>query len=384
MVGETPQIEPLEPGVSAFVVFTTGEEVLRRCLESLQGAVDHIVAVDTGATDESRQIALELGAEVHDFPWTDSFADAYNFAASKVETEWTFWIDSDEWLLSEYTSMLRESIANPDAFAYSILRQDLYDEFRYSEMQALRLWRTTPGLRMIGAIHAQFPVEDLAAAAKERSIEPSPIRIRHDGFVGGASQSKLEQSIRLCRKQLAADPDNLYFGICLADSLCATGDPAGKQLAKQLANRVLKRGGEPEERLESQLLAVSLENMSEEEVRSRFATKHIEAIWEWFPRDPIAIWSVAAAERRRGNPEGEMRALLRLEEMGETNEYDRFLSFDPGLIGPKCWANLALVAFEIEEDDIARRNFEKMIRVDPSDPVPHEYLKRIEQRGIQR
>ncbi|YAR63815.1 glycosyltransferase family 2 protein [Bacillus cytotoxicus] len=86
----------MKPFISACLIVKNEEDMLRKCLESLQGGVDEIVVVDTGSTDTTKEIAKEFTDKVYDFEWTNDFAEARNFAASKASGEWILAIDADE------------------------------------------------------------------------------------------------------------------------------------------------------------------------------------------------------------------------------------------------------------------------------------------------
>jgi glycosyltransferase involved in cell wall biosynthesis len=58
-----------------------------------------MIVVDTGATDNTKQIAIEHGAHVFDFQWCDDFSAARN-SASKCTGEWWMWLDADDDLSS--------------------------------------------------------------------------------------------------------------------------------------------------------------------------------------------------------------------------------------------------------------------------------------------
>ena len=69
--------------VSLCMIVKNEEEVLARCLENVQGIVDEIIVVDTGSTDNTREIAERYTQQVYDFAWKDDFAAARNFSISK-------------------------------------------------------------------------------------------------------------------------------------------------------------------------------------------------------------------------------------------------------------------------------------------------------------
>lgn len=87
--------------ISLCMIVKNEEEVLGRCLDSAAGLVDEVVIVDTGSTDGTKGVALAYTDRVYDFPWTDDFAAARNFAFSKGRMDYLMWLDADDVLLPE-------------------------------------------------------------------------------------------------------------------------------------------------------------------------------------------------------------------------------------------------------------------------------------------
>ena len=52
------------------------QAVLARCLHSVKGLVDEIIVVDTGSTDQTREIAARYTQKIYDFAWIDDFSAA--------------------------------------------------------------------------------------------------------------------------------------------------------------------------------------------------------------------------------------------------------------------------------------------------------------------
>ena len=75
------------------------EDVLGRCLASVQGIVDEIVVVDTGSKDRTKEIAAQYTPLVYDFLWIDDFAAARNFSFSKGTQDYLMWLDADDIIL---------------------------------------------------------------------------------------------------------------------------------------------------------------------------------------------------------------------------------------------------------------------------------------------
>ncbi len=85
--------------VSLCMIVKNEEAVLVRCLDSVKGAVDEIIVVDTGSTDRTREIAARYTDKAYNFTWIDDFSAARNFAFSKATMEYCLWLDADDVLL---------------------------------------------------------------------------------------------------------------------------------------------------------------------------------------------------------------------------------------------------------------------------------------------
>ena len=81
--------------ISLCMIVKNEEKVLARCLDSIYDLMDEIIIVDTGSTDQTREIAKKYTDKIYDFTWTGSFADARNFSFSKAECEYIYTADAD-------------------------------------------------------------------------------------------------------------------------------------------------------------------------------------------------------------------------------------------------------------------------------------------------
>lgn len=82
--------------ISLCMIVRNEENCLGRALESVQGAVDEIIVLDTGSTDRTREIARSYGACVFDYVWQDDFAAARNAAFSYAGKPYLMWMDADD------------------------------------------------------------------------------------------------------------------------------------------------------------------------------------------------------------------------------------------------------------------------------------------------
>lgn len=82
--------------ISLCMIVKNEEAVLARCLDSLKGLMDEIIIVDTGSTDNTKEIAKQYTDMVFDFSWCDDFASARNFSFSKATKDYIYAPDADE------------------------------------------------------------------------------------------------------------------------------------------------------------------------------------------------------------------------------------------------------------------------------------------------
>ncbi len=182
--------------------------MLGDCLRSLRNVVDEIVVVDTGSCDASRQIALEYGALVFDFPWRNDFSAARNHALDRASGDWALYIDADERVRGIDGPALRAQLDDPGLAACTVRFHPRTGFTAYPEH---RLFRCDDRIRFSGAIHETMlpPIRALVAAGVGR-IGTSGLTIDHVGYDGDQSH-KLDRNEQLLRKQIAADPRRTYL-----------------------------------------------------------------------------------------------------------------------------------------------------------------------------
>ena len=113
------------PPISATIITRNEAAHIARALRSLAGA-DEIVVVDAESTDDTRQIAAEMGARVIIRPW-DGFASQKNYAAEQARHDWVLSLDADEELNADAQAALAEwKRSDPRAAGYRFARRAFY------------------------------------------------------------------------------------------------------------------------------------------------------------------------------------------------------------------------------------------------------------------
>jgi GT2 family glycosyltransferase len=91
----------IDPTISLCMIVKNEEAVIGRCLDSVKDLVDEIVIVDTGSTDNTKEIVKGYTDRIFDFQWVDDFSAARNFSFDQARMDYILWLDADDVLDEE-------------------------------------------------------------------------------------------------------------------------------------------------------------------------------------------------------------------------------------------------------------------------------------------
>jgi len=113
------------PAISAVIITYNEEKYISRCLESLQEVADEIVVVDSGSTDNTRQICEQHGCRViqHAF---EGYVEQKNWAMQQARYDWVLSLDGDEMLSEELKRSVLTVKENPAKDGYYMNRLNNY------------------------------------------------------------------------------------------------------------------------------------------------------------------------------------------------------------------------------------------------------------------
>ncbi|WP_161556909.1 tetratricopeptide repeat-containing glycosyltransferase family 2 protein [Paenibacillus amylolyticus] len=199
--------------ISLCMIVKDEEEMLPRCLESVQGAVDEIIVVDTGSSDRSVAIAREYGASVVEFAWCDDFAAARNAGLKRASGDWILFLDADEALEATAREQIRSwtEVSGCDGLFLNIHNYTGSGQQGATVNPVLRLFRNHPEHRFKGRIH-----EQIAAAICERNPEAAfhitDMVIHHYGYqtVVVERKDKVNRNVRLLQQAVVEEPDQPF------------------------------------------------------------------------------------------------------------------------------------------------------------------------------
>lgn len=89
------------PTISLCMIVKNEAHILGRCLDSLTGLMDEIIIVDTGSTDNTKEVAAQYTDKIYDFTWCNDFSAARNYSFSFATMDYIYAPDADEVLDEE-------------------------------------------------------------------------------------------------------------------------------------------------------------------------------------------------------------------------------------------------------------------------------------------
>jgi tetratricopeptide (TPR) repeat protein len=200
------------------------EQMLPGCLESVRGAVDEVVLVDTGSRDRTREVARAHGAQVYERPWDDDFAAPRNEALSRARGEYVLQLDADERLAPGACSRLRRAVEDGTT-PYGLLRlhnasraDAPFERVASGELRlgdafwVPRLVKRVPYVRYEGIIH-----ETIDESLLRNGVRPTALAVDvvHLGRIPelSAARGKLGRNLALLEKRCRLEPDSIVpFG----------------------------------------------------------------------------------------------------------------------------------------------------------------------------
>lgn len=170
-----------QPTISAVIAVHEEDQVIGRCLDSLQGVVDEIIVVHDGPCgDRTVDIAGEKGARVFIRERTAIPEGHTAFAYGQAIGDWLLNVDADEFLSEDLRAHLREVTQRPGVAGYRLLWPH-WNGKRYdsdSGPHKLVLFRRD-SVSLIGVPHAIEHVEGKVERVPYQ-LEHKPLKPNYD------------------------------------------------------------------------------------------------------------------------------------------------------------------------------------------------------------
>ncbi|HHW7449171.1 glycosyltransferase family 2 protein [Pasteurella multocida subsp. multocida] len=111
------------PTLSVAMIVKNEAEHLAQCLDTVKDWVDDIVILDSGSTDNTKEIALSYGAKFYAHCEWPGFGRQRQIAQQYVTTDYVLWLDADERVTPELRESIQRAVAkNEKNVVYKISR----------------------------------------------------------------------------------------------------------------------------------------------------------------------------------------------------------------------------------------------------------------------
>src|SRR3989344_3422172 len=109
------------------VVITAWNEAknLPRVVASVKSLADEIVVVDTQSTDNTAQVAKNLGCRVYSHAFPGIVEPVRNFSISKAKGDWLLLLDADEEIPPALADAISKAISGSQADYFRLPRKNL-------------------------------------------------------------------------------------------------------------------------------------------------------------------------------------------------------------------------------------------------------------------
>jgi len=157
---------PLErkqpPGVevSACIITKNAAQTIETCLRSVAGAVQEIVVLDSGSTDDTVAFCRKYTDKIFTTEFKNDYASLRNQAAKLAEKPWILALDADEAISEELRENLTSLLTSSPYRAYSLKRINYYGQsiicFGYAGFDSLVRLYQKQGAFFYGKVHERL------------------------------------------------------------------------------------------------------------------------------------------------------------------------------------------------------------------------------------
>lgn len=363
------------PKLSLSMIVRNEAATLCHCLASVKDLVDEMIVVDTGSTDNTREIAGSFGAHVHAFSWVDDFSAARNESLKHCTGDWVLVLDADEAIDALDHTIIRQAIDHEEHAAFRLtlrdyfssgnqatigipatLNQSHYTEGRgfshYSDFNGLRLCKRLPDLAFQGRIHELL---DPFFEARHLQIGGLPAVIHHYGKVFKDREDfKRSYYLKLAQEEAEKHPEDFQTQFNLLIQAMAASE---WELVHACAQKCLAQPKAPLVVYLGEAIALNVLEKPHESLQ------YSDQILKFQPGNAMALVQKAISLSATGKHD-EARGILR-----------KAIVSQPSFSG--SYINLADLERAAGKAHAARAALEEGLRLCPRDPALWESLVRL-------
>ena len=234
----------MPPTISLAMIVKDESGQLAECLSCIRDAIDEICVVDTGSTDNTREIARRFDVRLRSFLWYNDFSAARNESLYMCTGDWVFILDADERVAREDLRRLRALAQGPQDSCYRFITRNYTNSKHLSEFHAcppddpnarglagwypsgkVRLFPNGRGAKFEGKVHEL--VSESLERAGIRTVD-TDIPIHHYAQLREPEriQRKQRMYLELGHTKIQQNPDDPKAYVELGNQYVEAGDHA--------------------------------------------------------------------------------------------------------------------------------------------------------------
>jgi tetratricopeptide (TPR) repeat protein len=214
--------------LSVAMIARDADTTIAAALDSVRAIADEIIVVDTGSTDRTRQLARQRASKLLEFPWSDDFSAARNFALAHLSGDWVLWLDASEQIdpTSAAEIRLRLDTQQQGKQVYALLVQmpSGTGQVCGEQVAQIRLWPIRSGLKFAGRVREQLTPSPATAGL---TFETTSWRIKRSprDVSLPIKAEKGRRDIHLAELEMAERGTRPQLLTTLGESWAALGEP---------------------------------------------------------------------------------------------------------------------------------------------------------------
>lgn len=172
--------------LSVCMIVKDEQDVLEKCLSSINKLAEEIIIVDTGSTDRTKEIALQYTEKVYDFKWNNDFSAARNESLKYATSKWVLVLDADEYIKAIDIPAIREFLYKETPASNTIYGISIFSFIgesvrtgKITEANVSRLFPNHFDIKFHRPIHEQ----PCSNEGLPLLIKTSPIPVYHTGYL---------------------------------------------------------------------------------------------------------------------------------------------------------------------------------------------------------
>ena len=201
------------PTITAIIIACDGYNTLCKTVESVIDVVDEVIILNTGTLEWVKTVPIQSEKKINivTYKWENDFSKARNIAINHASKDICFFIDADEYLITEsqknFRRVMNEVFSHDEKSLYAPLIDNLNGIILRNNV---RIFKKRGTLKYKGAVHEYLNSND------SKIVHLPDIILEHSGYLDEEMNGiKKTRNLSLLRKELSVDPYNLRWNFFL-------------------------------------------------------------------------------------------------------------------------------------------------------------------------